>query len=478
MKRAGIYIRVSTPGQAEEGYSVDEQKARLVKYCDAKDWKVVDEYVDAGFSGGNLGRPGMTRLIHDVTLKKIDCVVIYDLKRLARSQKDTMYLLEDVFLPNGVDLVSLSENFDTTTPFGKASIGILAVFAQLDREQIKERMQMGKEGRAKAGKPMSWSIDPFGYKYDKETYIVEELQASIVKQIFADYLSGMSITKLVQKLNSEGHIGKKYKWSYRTVRLVLDNPVYAGYNSFKGALYKGNHEAVISFDDYQKTQEQLEIRQKEAYAKNNNPRPFQTKYMLSGLLRCGHCGATFELILGAVRKDGSRLKRYKCYSQTSKNHSPTHKRLEGCCSPIYQMVDLEESVINQMEYMRANPGTIDDITGNVKDVTADNKIIKKSIESINTKLAKLVDLYIDDKLPIDALNSKRDKLEAERSKLEAKLTVETKSRIGFPLNDAKQQLGQITDVRELDYEAQCKLAKSLINNIVLENNEMTIEWRL
>ncbi|MGC4441164.1 recombinase family protein, partial [Streptococcus suis] len=83
--------------------------------------------------------------------KSFDTVLVYKLDRLSRSQKDTLYLIEDIFIKNDIAFLSLQENFDTSTPFGKAMIGILSVFAQLEREQIKERMMLGKVGRAKAG---------------------------------------------------------------------------------------------------------------------------------------------------------------------------------------------------------------------------------------------------------------------------------------------------------------------------------------
>lgn len=136
MKKVAIYVRVSTLEQAEEGYSVDEQINKLEKYSEIKEWSVYETYVDPGYTGSNIDRPGMQRLIADAKLKRFDAVLVYKLDRLSRSQKDTLHLIEDVFDKHNVSFVSLNENFDTSTPFGKAMIGILSVFAQLEREQI------------------------------------------------------------------------------------------------------------------------------------------------------------------------------------------------------------------------------------------------------------------------------------------------------------------------------------------------------
>ena len=149
MKTVAIYCRVSTQEQAAEGYSIGEQQSRLSKFCDAHGWKIVHVYSDPGFSGAKLQRPAIQQLIADCSYGLFDCVLVYKLDRLSRSQKDTLYLIEDVFNVHQIGLVSMCENFDTQSPFGKAMIGILSVFAQLERDQITERMTMGRIGRAK-----------------------------------------------------------------------------------------------------------------------------------------------------------------------------------------------------------------------------------------------------------------------------------------------------------------------------------------
>ena len=98
MKRVAIYVRVSTQEQATEGYSIQEQKERLRKYCEAHDWILVEEYVDPGFSGTNTNRPALQKLLRDIPFGGFDTVLVYKLDRLSRSQKDTMQLIEDVYM--------------------------------------------------------------------------------------------------------------------------------------------------------------------------------------------------------------------------------------------------------------------------------------------------------------------------------------------------------------------------------------------
>ena len=171
-RKAAIYIRVSTDFQAEEGYSIDAQKEQLTAYCVSKSIKNYEYYIDGGWSGSNIERPEIQRLIKDVKEDKISHVIVYKLDRLSRSQKDTLYLIEDVFNPHGVDFVSLNESMDTSTPMGRLMLGILSAFAQLERENIRLRTRMGMKERVKAGLWMGGGRVPFGYDYDKEKGIL------------------------------------------------------------------------------------------------------------------------------------------------------------------------------------------------------------------------------------------------------------------------------------------------------------------
>ena len=146
-----LYIRVSTTEQALEGYSVAEQEHRLRQYCAAMGHRIHKVHIDAGFSGASLDRPGIKETIKDVQKHLVRRVIVWKLDRLSRSQKDTLIMLEDVFLENGCDFISMMESFDTSTSFGRAIVGILAAFAQLERENIKERTMMGSQARLAKG---------------------------------------------------------------------------------------------------------------------------------------------------------------------------------------------------------------------------------------------------------------------------------------------------------------------------------------
>ena len=476
--KVAIYVRVSTTSQAEEGYSIDEQKAKLTSYCDIKDWNIYEIYTDGGFSGSNTERPALEQLIRDAEKKKFDTVLVYKLDRLSRSQKDTLFLIEDIFIKNGIEFLSLQENFDTSTPFGKAMIGLLSVFAQLEREQIKERMQLGKLGRAKAGKSMMWARTSYGYDYKKETgsLIINPAQSLVVKYIFERYLAGRSITKLRDDLNEK--YPKEISWNYRVVRGILSNPVYCGYNQYKGQLFPGEHESIISEDVYKRTQEELKIRQRIA-AEKTNPRPFQAKYMLSGLAQCGYCGAPLKLLMGMVRKDGTRFIRYECHQRHPRKTKgvTVYNNNVKCDSGFYEKDALENYVLTEISKLQDDTGYLDKIFSGDNAETIDRESYKKQIKELSKKLSRLNDLYIDDRITLEELQSKSAEFISMRATLETELENDPALRRDKRKADMRELLNA-EKVFSMDYERQKILVRGIINKVQVMADKVVIRWKV
>lgn len=474
MPKVAIYARVSTLNQAEEGYSIEGQLASLRKYCSALDWQIYQEYVDPGFSGGSLNRPAIQKLIVDAKSHRFDIVLIYKLDRLSRSVQDTLYLVKDIFDKNKISFVSLNEKIDTSSPMGNLFLTLLASIAEFEREQIKERMMMGKVGRAKSGKAMGWSKVPFGYTYDKQTgiYQINTLQAQIVKRIYRDYLDGVSITKLVDLLNAEGHITKDRPWTYRTVRQALDNVVYTGRQFYQGNVYPGQHEAIISIEDYDKTQAELKRRQL-TNAQKFNPRPFRAKYMLSGLLRCSFCGSSM-MVQTRYLKYADDYHYYRCVSSIRKRIRFSYRQDTELCQnrSDYLKDDLESAIIKTIRHLQLHPDQMP-----VNTVKFDDKPLKDELNRINDKLNKLVDLYLNSNgISIGIINQKRDELLQQKEALENKLQERKPKQ---PELDPKKALLLLSkkNILELPYKEQVKLVKSLISKIEVSPSKMKIHWR-
>lgn len=478
INKVALYVRVSTTSQLEEGYSIEEQKAKLESYCDIKDWHIYKVYTDGGFSGSTTERPALEQLIKDAKNKLFDTVLVYKLDRLSRSQKDTLYLIEDIFLKNNIEFVSLLENFDTSTPFGRAVIGLLSVFAQLEREQIKERMQLGKLGRAKAGKSMMWAKTSYGYNYDKETgsMTVNEYEALAVKEIYSSYLAGMSITKLRDKINEE--YPKQPAWSYRTIRGILANPVYCGLNQYKGQTFQGTHNPIISLVDFEQTQKELAKRQQTA-KELSNPRPFQAKYMLSGLAKCGYCHAPLKVILGQKRKDGSRFKRYECYQRhPRKTRGVTvYNDNKKCESGYYDMELLEHYVLTRIAQLQNDPDKIQELFSDDTSPAVDKQAIQKQIDSLTLKLSKLNDLYLDDRITLDELRTKSADFIKQRNALEDEIKKASNDKQAGQRKKIEKLL-DASSVLEMSYDNQKVIVRELIDKVQVTSDKIVIRWKI
>lgn len=408
------YVRVSTSEQAEKGYSIPEQKERLSKFCESMGWKGHIFYVDPGYSGAKLERPALQNLISDVENGKIRKVIVFKLDRLSRSQKDTLTLIEDIFLQNGTDFVSMTENFDTSTPFGRAIIGILSVFAQLEREQIKERMSIGKVGRAKEGRWFGGGTPPVGYDYDTEKGLltVNEFEKIQVREAFTLFLAGASLRKIQLVFYEKGYSHKSGKWSTKTLRNVLRNPVYIGKVRWKGEIYEGVHEPIISEETFNAAQILLKTRA-EDYS-HTGKRIGNSVYYLTGLLKCANCGAGYHIFSHRSRKTAPYVKYYGCYSRTKRAR---HMIKDPDCKNKNWKADRIEGIIfDEIKKLAIDEGAIRRIKGAERsEIPLKISAIEKEMEKLKNQKSRLLDLYAVEGISLDEVKEKsrevKDKIE-------------------------------------------------------------------
>lgn len=251
-KRIAIYIRVSTLDQAREGYSLEAQEKTLRKWCDDRKYEVFDLYADKGISGKDIEhRPDMNRLLKDAKEGKFDIVLFWALSRFTRSVSD-LYSTMEKFQKWNVDMVSYTEAFDTSTPMGRAMIGIVGVFAQLERELTSERVSAAMAERASQGKRTCSEI--LGYDLEgKDSFKINEEEAEYVRFCFTEYLLRKNLSEVANEANKRGFKGKRGKkptaWS---IQKILTRTQYCGYNTFLGEVYKGNYESIIDVETFNK----------------------------------------------------------------------------------------------------------------------------------------------------------------------------------------------------------------------------------
>lgn len=316
--QAVMYARVSTEEQATEGYSIKAQKDLLKSYAEKHNLTIISEYVDEGKSGKSIdGRPQMLRLLEHAQQKKFEVVVVYKLDRLARKTRDSLEIVETLN-NHGVQLISLSENIDTSTPHGKMFYTVLSSLAEMERDQIVGRVKMGMTQRAKEGK---WNGGVcFGYDVINKELIVNDEEAHIVREIFHYAAEGFGYKKIVGILNQKAYKTKRgHNFSIGTVKSILDNPVYIGKIRFNQhvdwsekrragknptpLLVDGVHQAIISKELWDLSHQKRIVRTFKA-VQSDKP------YILTKLLRCPQCGA--GMVAGKSKTKNKSYRYYKC----------------------------------------------------------------------------------------------------------------------------------------------------------------------
>lgn len=247
MKRACVYTRVSTAEQANEGYSIEEQERMCKAAIESKGWYYVTTYSDPGITGRTMERPGLKAMINAIETKQVDAVVIYKLDRLSRKQRDTMTIIEDVLLKNDVALISLNETLDTSTPWGRAMIGILSSFNQMESENIQMRTAMGRRAKVEKG-GYAGGKPPLGYRAVDGNLVIVPEEAEIVREVFRLRTEGKTLHGIADALNAEGYKTKSGKeFLHSTVNVILNNEqTYRGtYKYGKGTDVENHHEAIL-----------------------------------------------------------------------------------------------------------------------------------------------------------------------------------------------------------------------------------------
>ena len=202
------YIRVSTEGQAQDGVSLDAQRAKIEAWCLLNDYQLSAVHVDAGISGKNCNRPGLQDALTDC--RKGSALVVYSLSRLSRSVRDTMDI-GDKLAKVGADLVSLSEKIDTTSASGKMVFRLLAVMNEFERDQISERTKSALQHKKAKGERVG-SV-AYGYRLDSDgvTLIEDEDEQLVIAAVHGYRDAGVSLRTIVTRLDEQGYRSRSGK---------------------------------------------------------------------------------------------------------------------------------------------------------------------------------------------------------------------------------------------------------------------------
>lgn len=271
IQRCAVYTRKSTEdGLDKEFNSLDAQYEACAAYALSQKhegWELVPErYDDGGFSGGNMERPGLKRLMADVAAGKVDIILVYKIDRLTRSLADFAKIV-DVLDTAKASFVSITQSFNTTTSMGRLTLNMLLSFAQFEREVTGERIRDKIAASKRKGMWMGGPL-PLGYDVDNRRLIVNAKEAELVRQIYQRYLELGSVVELAHDLNAKGFKTKvqlRASGPHRggcpfrrgTLYHLLSNPIYRGKIVHKGEVYPGEHEAIVPEDLFLAVQDKL-----------------------------------------------------------------------------------------------------------------------------------------------------------------------------------------------------------------------------
>nr|DAP38862.1 MAG TPA: integrase serine recombinase [Bacteriophage sp.] len=446
------YMRVSTEKQVEEGYGLESQQRDIKEYCQKNNMIISHWYIDAGLTGMEMSkRVALQELISD--LKKIDKVVIYKLDRLSRDSVDALNMIEKIFVPRNVEVLSVHDFAKYKTPQDKFQTQIMAAVAEYDRNTMLLRMRGGMLERIKQGYWPGGGNTPYCYSYSKETGTLVPIpgrkkQANEAIDLF---LQGYSDNKIRDMLGFKSEF---------VVRHILTSKVNIGYIPYKGKIYKGKHEPIFELDKFNLAQEVRKNRRKKkttCISKEPN--------LLTGLCYCGVCGC-------AMRYQKWTHGKHKIYCMSrnkSMNYLPNYNA--DCNNSLEWAVDIEKQVEEEIIKISLN-------LSSEKPVAKQSKIeiLQSQIKKEENRRKRLFNLYADGNddvlVSIKEINNTIKDLEEQLENEISNANINKKKSITY------KNIKKIADVWDsIDKRDKNTILKSIIDKIVIVNGNIEIQLK-
>ena len=412
--RTAIYVRLSKDdGDKEESNSIISQKAMCEDYIAShKDLKLVDVFSDDGYSGVDFNRPGFELMEQAIRDNKIDAVVCKDLSRFSRNYIDGGRYLQRIFPSLGIRFIAINDNYDTLNE-ESVTDSLVIPFKNLINDSyckdISVKIRTNLDVKRRRGDYVGAYV-PYGYKKDpqnKNKLIVDDCAGDIVRQIFTLFKDGLSVGQIADRLNSLGVLspmeykiasginydtafrtGKEARWSYRAVKRILTNDIYIGIltqgkrgtpnykvhviqdrEENEWIRVEGNHEALISYDDYMSVQELLNRDTRATNADND-------ENIYSGFLFCADCGQ--PMVRNVVRSGSKKYYYYVCSS---------NKRHEGCSSHSISSIELEKGVLGAIKDQVSNVLNLSETLEYINKIKPDSR----AVFNYDTQIEKLTE---------------------------------------------------------------------------------------
>jgi site-specific DNA recombinase len=380
--RCAVYTRKSTQIDAEQEFNtLDAQRESAEGFIkEQPNWVCLpDRYDDGGFSGGNIERPALKRLMADIVAGKIDCVVVYKYDRFSRSLLDFAKMME-VYELHKVSFVAVSQQFNTSTSMGRLYLNMLMSFAQFEREMISDRTRdkiaaTRRKGMWSGGMPL------LGYDVVNKKLVVNEAEAERVRQIFAVYLEIGSLIPTVTEINRRGWTTKFWVTKKDTRRggcvfnknrlhQLLTNVTYIGKLRYKAEIHEGEHEAIVDAATFELVRQTLDENGRSGCGDKRN----KHGALLRGLLRCAACGCGMTHTY--TTKGNLRYRYYVC------NRAQQQGRAH-CPAPSVPADQIEQFVVDEIKAIGRDPALV------AATLAESQRLADESIKRLKTERAAL-----------------------------------------------------------------------------------------
>lgn len=508
--RVALYTRVSTEDQAREGFSLEVQRNYLLQYAKNFGWDIFcsmsgrDVYMDDGYSGGNMDRPALQRLLFDARNKQFDLVLVYKQDRLSRRLKDLLGLLEE-FDSLGIGYKSATEPFDTTSSAGKMAIQMLGSCAEFERNRLVERVFPGMVVGVKKGHWQGARYAPYGYRYNKEVKKLEVYpeEAKIVKEIFAMYLSGSSTSQIAGHYYALGIPSRQGgKFYGKFISDMLHNKMYLGtlvwnkrhYDTKsktrngegKGYRYIKNdpskiieapncHEPIITQREFDEAQALLKRNRTNSVVRFRN-----NVYHLSGILKCNECAGNYRGMT-AIVNHRTKMRRpwYRCSSKGIRYIKCNNKSVtaDAINKQVWDIIDIIRKNLHVLEELgdmiKLNASEPEQLY--VEQLEEKETFLRKNVE----KQKGIYELFSEDKINFGLYKDRAEFLSNEEKKIKQDIkAIQLKildKRNSINLVRATQdfllRLRSTSDDRQLDYLVKTFM-RIIFKSIHIQNQEI------
>lgn len=441
IKRAALYIRVSTEEQVREGYSVEAQRDNLKRYAKNKGYSVVGVYADEGITARKkyTNRKEFMRLLDDVEAGKIDIILFIKLDRWFRNVGD-YYKIQEILERNNVGWTATTENYDTTTANGRLYVNIRLAVAQDESDRTSERIKFVFAKKVADGEVITGSAS-FGYKIEGKKLVFDENEKDFVRLVFDTYRKLRSVNGVCAYLNNFRDKPLSYTVYYNVLNKNL--PLYAG-------IYRDNENFAppyITLDEYKELKAIREVNR----PPRNNGKTYS--YIFTGLLKCGKCGRS--LTGGGYNKNYGNSY-YRCSGSRGVLCADSGKRVNER-KLEKQLFSILEDEINKYK-----------VDYEINKTNKNKPKINKA--TIDKKLSRLRKLYINELIEIEDYKKEYDMLQSQLEDLEEFDFEEEKD-----FSNLEKLLD--SDFRNI-YDGLSNLDKralwhSVIESITISNHEIT-----